>query len=285
MGAPRSLLAGLVVAATLVASTTALAVPTRPGYPPLTPCKKFVHAEVLQKGHLTVATNSPALAPWFSDDDPANGKGYESALAYDVGKELGFKSSAIVWTDVPFEDAETPGTKAFDFDINEAVYERSLTSAVSFSIGYFNVNQSIVALKTSKLVRSHTAKELTRAILGVVEGTPSASFVHASIRPVHAAIAYQSLAGAVVALQDHAIDAIVIDTPSGHYLVSQQLTDAVQVGQFHTTGQYYALVFPHKSVLVACVDSALRALKHNRTITSLSRAYLQEYNQLRFLKA
>jgi hypothetical protein len=40
--------------------------------------------ETLEEGTLTVGTDSPAFEPWFSDDDPTNGKGFESAVAYAV---------------------------------------------------------------------------------------------------------------------------------------------------------------------------------------------------------
>ena len=35
--------------------------------------------ETLEPGKLTVATDSPAFPPYFVDDDPTNGKGFESA--------------------------------------------------------------------------------------------------------------------------------------------------------------------------------------------------------------
>ena len=39
-------------------------------------------------GTLTVGTDKPAYPPWFQDDDPKNGKGFESAVAYAVADEL-----------------------------------------------------------------------------------------------------------------------------------------------------------------------------------------------------
>ena len=46
--------------------------------------------KTLTDGVLTVGTDSPAYDPWFSNNDPTNGKGYESAVAYAVAKQLGF---------------------------------------------------------------------------------------------------------------------------------------------------------------------------------------------------
>ena len=35
-------------------------------------------------GQLTIGTDSPAYPPYFVDDDPTNGKGFESAVAYAI---------------------------------------------------------------------------------------------------------------------------------------------------------------------------------------------------------
>src|SRR5215211_498910 len=49
-------------------------------------------------GTLTVATDKPAYEPWVVDDDPTNGKGFESAVAYAVAKQLGFNKPDVTWT-------------------------------------------------------------------------------------------------------------------------------------------------------------------------------------------
>ena len=74
------------------------------------------------KGKLTVATDTPAYTPWFVNNTPSNGKGYESAVAYAIAKELGVKKSNVVWVHEPFNASFEPGTKHFDFDINEISY-------------------------------------------------------------------------------------------------------------------------------------------------------------------
>ena len=47
---------------------------------------------------LTVGTDKPAFPPYFEDDDPTNGKGFESAVAYAIARELGFEQSEVEWT-------------------------------------------------------------------------------------------------------------------------------------------------------------------------------------------
>ena len=41
---------------------------------------------LLEPGTLTVGTDSPAFPPWFQGNDPTNGKGFESAVAYAVAE-------------------------------------------------------------------------------------------------------------------------------------------------------------------------------------------------------
>src|SRR5215204_2916845 len=49
-------------------------------------------------GRLTSATDKPAFPPYFEDDDPTNGKGFESAVAYAIGRHLGYPPAKVNWT-------------------------------------------------------------------------------------------------------------------------------------------------------------------------------------------
>src|SRR6266576_890608 len=49
-------------------------------------------------GTLSVGTDKPAYPPYFEDDKPANGKGFESAVAYAVAQQLGFTKDEVKWT-------------------------------------------------------------------------------------------------------------------------------------------------------------------------------------------
>src|SRR5213595_1337237 len=70
--------------------------------------------ELFQPGVLTVGTDSPAYTPWFVANNPSNGKGYESAVAFAVAKELGFSPSQVTWVREPFSNSYAPGPKKFD---------------------------------------------------------------------------------------------------------------------------------------------------------------------------
>src|SRR5690349_13814425 len=93
-------------------------------------------------GELTVATDKPAYPPYFEDNDPTNGKGFESATAYAVAKQLGFANSQVKWTVVPFNSSYAPGPKHFDFDINQISITPVRAKHVDFSSPYFTAPQA-----------------------------------------------------------------------------------------------------------------------------------------------
>src|SRR5439155_1123333 len=86
--------------------------------------------------------NSPSTpgSPW-KVSDPRSGEGYESAVAYAVATKLGFKSTDVVWKYVPFNRAFAPGSKPFDFDINQISYTPARAKVVTFSNSYYDENQ------------------------------------------------------------------------------------------------------------------------------------------------
>src|SRR3954454_18582122 len=84
-------------------------------------------------GKLTIGTDKPAFEPWFKNDDPSNGEGFESAVAYAVAQRLGFTKDEGTWTVVPFDSSFAPGPKTFDFDVNQISITPQRAQAVDFS--------------------------------------------------------------------------------------------------------------------------------------------------------
>ena len=99
----------------------------------------------LKAGVLTFGTDQPAYPPWFVDDDPANGKGFESAVAYAVADKLGLSApKTCTWVRVPFNAAIAPGPKTFDANLNEFSITDERKKAVDFSSPYYDVTQAVV---------------------------------------------------------------------------------------------------------------------------------------------
>src|SRR3954466_9401546 len=103
-------------------------------------------------GKLTIGTDNPVYEPWVSDNKPENGKGFESAVAYQVAQRLGYPASNVVWTRVPFNNAIAPGPKAFDMDLNQFSITDERKQAVDFSSPYYLVRQTVIAIKGSPIV-------------------------------------------------------------------------------------------------------------------------------------
>jgi polar amino acid transport system substrate-binding protein len=236
-----------------------------------------IQNELYQKGALTVATDKPAYPPWFEGNNPSNGKGYESAVAYAVAKQLGFKPSQVHWTYEPFNDSYAPGPKKFDFDINEISYTPQRAEAVSFSNSYYDVQQALVAIKGSPIATKHSPAQLKTYLYGDQIGTTSLQFITTEIQPTQTPKIYQTLNVVKQVLQTHQIDAFVMDTPTAQYISADEVPGSVMVAQFPSTGEHYGLLFTKSNPLVTCVNKALAALTANGTLAALQKQYLKIY--------
>jgi polar amino acid transport system substrate-binding protein len=191
----------------------------------------------------------------------------------------------VKWVTEPFDSSYVPGPKSFDFDINEISYTAPRAEAVTFSESYYNVQQSIVALKTNAIVTKHTPKELKSYVYGDQIGTTGLTYIYDHIQPTKSPLVFTTLDQAVLALKTGRIDAIVIDTPTGQYMASSQIHSgkkllATQVGQFPSVGEHYGLLFTKGNPLAACVNVALNALKANGTLAQLQKKWLGIYTNV-----
>jgi polar amino acid transport system substrate-binding protein len=236
-----------------------------------------IQKNLYTKGVLTVATDKPVYPPWFVSNNPSNGKGYESAVAYAVAKQLGFKPSQVKWAYEPFNNSYAPGPKKFDFDINEISYSPQRAQAVTFSNSYYDVQQALVALKGTPIVTKHSPTDLKHYVFGDQVGTTSLAFITSKIQPTAQPKVFNTLNDVKQALQSHQIAALVTDTPTAQFISSSEIKNSLMVGQFPSTGEHYGLLFSKGNPLVTCVNKALATLKSNGTLASLQHKYLQVY--------
>ena len=286
----RLALAGLVGLSTIGVATLASGLAANAASTSLATCKSTIASHEYAKGKLTVATDNPTYTPWFVNNKPTNAKGYESAFVYALASVLGVSKSNVQWVTEPFNASYTPGTKKFDFDINEISYTPARAKVVTFSNSYYDVQQSIVALKTNKIVNHHSPADLKTYQYGDQIGTTGLLYIAEHIKPTKSARVYSTLANSISALQNGQIDALVIDTPTGQYMAAAQITDknkkpdATQVGQFPSVGEHYGLLFQKNNPLVGCVNVAIAALKTNGTLTMLQNRWLNIYTSVPAIK-
>jgi polar amino acid transport system substrate-binding protein len=243
-----------------------------------------IQSELYAKGMLTVATDKPVYPPWFVNNTPTNGQGYESAVAYAIAAQLGFAKSMVTWAYEPFDNSYAPGPKKFDFDINEISYSATRAQVVTFSNSYYPVQQSLVALKSSPIVTKHTPAELKTYVYGDQVGTTSLAFINSQIQPTQTPKVFESLNDVKQALQDKQIAALVTDTPTAQYISSSEISGSVMVAQFPSTGEHYGLLFAKGNPLVTCVNKALATLTSNGTLAKLQAKYLQIYTSVPTIK-
>jgi polar amino acid transport system substrate-binding protein len=239
-----------------------------------------VQSQLYTKGVLTVATDQPAYPPWFENNKPSNGQGYESAVAYAVATQLGFKASQVKWVHEPFDSSYAPGPKKFDFDINEISYSAARAQVVTFSNSYYDVQQALVALKGSPIATKHTAAELKTYVFGDQVGTTSLAFINSNIQPTQRPKVFETLNDVKQALQTKQIAALVTDTPTAQFISSSEIPGSVTVAQFPSTGEHYSLLFAKGNPLVGCVNKALATLKSNGTTAKLAAKYLKIYTSV-----
>lgn len=230
-------------------------------------------------GKLTVGTDKPAYAPWFSDDEPSNGKGFESAVAYAVAKELGYGSDTVVWQHTPFNSAFAPGAKTFDFAVNQVSISDERKKAVAFSSGYYDVRQAVVALKSSKAAKATGVADLKDVKLGAQVGTTSLDFIDDVVDPSEKPAVYQRNDFAKSALKTGQVDAIVVDLPTAFHITGAEVPEAEVVGQFADSPgepERFGLVLDKESALTSCVSGAVDALREDGTLAALEKEWLSD---------
>jgi polar amino acid transport system substrate-binding protein len=240
---------------------------------------------LVSDGQLTIGTDNPAYPPWFAGgsksswkiNDPATGKGYESAVAYAIARKLGFAKSAVKWTYVPFNKAFAPGPKQFDFDINQISITPARAKVVDFSNSYYDVNQAIVVKKGTKIAAVRSIKGLKQFKLGAQLGTTSYAFIASTIKPSQKPGVFPSNAGAVLALKNKQIDGLVVDLPTAFYVTAVQVPGSKILGQFENRGKAtdrFGVALAKGNSLTACVNKAISSLRADGTLKRLQQLWL-----------
>ncbi len=228
-------------------------------------------------GMLTVATDKPAYPPYFEDDDPSNGEGFESAVAYAIAEQLGYPAAKVKWTVEPFNSSYAPGPKDFDFDVNQISITPPREKAVDFSAPYYTANQAVLALKDSEAAQATSLEELQDAALGVQIGTTSLEAAEEVIEPSSRPEVFNNSTDVTTALKNGQIDAIVVDLPTALYLTAVEIPEATVVGQFSAPGgDQWGALLAKDSPLTACVTAAVEELEASGKLEELTTKWMSQ---------
>lgn len=222
-------------------------------------------------GTLTVATDSPAFEPYVVDDDPTNGEGFESAVAYAIAEQLGFTRDEVKWIRVPFNSTFAPGPKKYDFDVNQVSISPERQQGADFSSPYYTTPQGVLVAGDSEYAAATTLADLKDAQIGVQVGTTSLDAVNAVIAPSKQPRVYDTSTDVVRALKNGQVDAIVTDLPTTIYLRDAEVEGSKLVGQFSAPGgDDWGAVLEKGSPLTPCVTQAVDTLRESGELQQIT---------------
>ncbi len=171
-------------------------------------------------GTLTVATDSPAYPPYFEHNNPSNGKGFESAVAYAVAAKLGY------------QPARSSGSSSRSMRRTRRARSRSTSTStrsrsrpprakvVTFSTPYYTNPQGIIVAADSPYAHAKTLAALKSANIGVQIGTTSLTAVTQRIKPTHQPQVFNTSNDVVEAFKIGRVNAIVVDLATAFDLTS-----------------------------------------------------------------
>jgi polar amino acid transport system substrate-binding protein len=230
-------------------------------------------------GTLTVGTSNPAYPPYVIDNKPSNGKGFESALAYAVAEQMGFSADQVTWTYAPFTKLFAPGSKDYDFALNQISITPNRERAVTFSDPYYTAPNAVLVLKDSQYADATSVSDFKDAKIGVQSGTTGQTQVEAVIQPSQQVAVYPDTNTLSKALENGQIDALVTDLPTTLYLRDAVVSGSTVVGTLPATdgGDQWGMVLQKDNPLVACVNQALGELQSNGTLDQITQQWMADY--------
>jgi polar amino acid transport system substrate-binding protein len=257
-------------------SANAAAVPT--GGPLGATCAP-AKLKTLHHGVLTLGADDPLYEPWYADNNPANGKGFEDAVAYAVAAELGYPKAEVHWVRVTFNNAIAPGPKTFDYDLDEFSIDAQRRQAVDFSTPYYTVHEAIVGLSGTAAAKTHTLAAVRQLQLGAQVGTTDYTTIMDQIRPTKSPRIYNSNSDAVQALEDRQIQGLVVDLPTAFEITSGEAKGTMIIGQLQSVPgnpEQFGIVLDKGSPLTTCADKAVRRISANGSLAALDKKWLAQ---------
>ncbi|EHI11967.1 ABC transporter substrate-binding protein [Mycolicibacterium thermoresistibile] len=233
------------------------------------------HLPTLEPGVLTLATKPIAVNPWYINNQPENGQGYESAVAYAVAEKLGYNRSEVRWIRTEFTDTIAPGDKPFDLNLSEVTITEERRQAVDFSSGYYNPTHAFLTTAQSPAAGITTRDELSGVRLGARTGTTNHQTA-VRLSGEYPAIEFATDEEGREALLNGDIDVLVLDLRTA-FSTQLELPGSVIIGQLEPepgNSEQYGIVLAKDSPLTDCVSQAVDELGDNGDLFRLQKEWL-----------
>lgn len=229
---------------------------------------------LVEEGKLIIHTDEPVYEPWFVDNEPENGKGFESAVAFAVAGKLGFTEDQVEWGRTSFNQSYSPGPKPFDFYICDVSNTPERARAVGFSHYYNEVPLVTVTKADGSVMDATSVEDLRKFKWGTQVGTTFHSYIDEVIQPEQDVLVYDTNADSLTALMNDTVDVVAQTLQIGIYNVEVQFEGLALGGVLPNSGQHTALVTEKDSPLIPYLDAAVIELWNDGTIPALADEYL-----------
>jgi polar amino acid transport system substrate-binding protein len=228
-----------------------------------------------ESGKLIIHADQPLYEPWFVDNDPSNGQGFEGALAYAIAERLGFTRDQVEWGYTSFNTSYAPGPKPFDFYITEVSITEERARAVGFSDPYYKDPLVVVTKADSPVLEATTIAELKPYKWATQVGTTFHSYLTDVIQPDQDILVYDTNADSLTALDNGTVDAVIQTLQIGIFNVEIQF-EGLALGGILPGGESsgMGLVTELGSPLIPYLNAAIASLMEDGTQAALVEEWL-----------
>jgi polar amino acid transport system substrate-binding protein len=217
-------------------------------------------------GVLTVATNLPGPGFWDGNSPSTMTGGFEYGMAQYMAKALHLKLKII---NVGWDGLVAGEVKGFDLALSTINITPARQKVALFSIPYFASNQGVL-VRAGTRVTNADARTL---LWGVEQSSTSYAYLTGTLKPLQQPRVYQDQPSMFAALAAHQIDAVLLDTVEV-LAEAKQAGGALKVVAQYRTGGVYGALLPKGSPNLGIVNTLIRQMKSNGTLTRLDKQYL-----------
>ncbi len=223
-----------------------------------------------EPGKLIVHADQPLYPPWFIDNEPSNGQGFESALAYAIAERLGFTADQVEWGYTSFNASYAPGPKPFDFYLTEVSITAERAEAVGFSDSYYDDPLVTIAAAESPVLAATSIAELRPFTWSTQVGTTFHRYLEEVIQPESDILVFDTNADSVTALTNGTVDGNIQNLQNAIYITTIQF-EGLAIGGIlpGAVGDGMGLVTELGSPLIPYLNAAIASLKADGTHQAL----------------
>ena len=217
-------------------------------------------------GVLLVATAFLPAPGFWSEADARNG--FEAGLALALAHKLGLQRVKVV--QLPFASVVTGRLGEADIGLSQVTPTSEREKTADFSTAYLTAPPGVLARNGVQAIDLQGLRKLRWVIARVSTLTP---IVLSTVRPNRSLIEVEDRSEAIKVLRSGRADALLLDLPVALGLARTEPNHFQVLGQL-SGGESLAAVLPKGSPNLDIVDSSIRALTANGTISRLAARWL-----------